>query len=275
MRNALTIDVEDYFQVESFKSLVKFESWEQFALRVEANVDRLLAILEEEQIRCTFFVLGWIADRAPQVVRRIHGQGHEVASHGYAHQMVTGQTPGEFRDDIHKAKSILEDITGEGILGYRAPTFSVTRNTFWALDALVEEGFLYDSSVFPVRHDRYGIPDWTQYITRVQLRNGASILEVPPLTAKVLGTNIPLGGGGYFRLAPLWLSRWAILRFNSVGHPAVIYLHPWEIDASQPRFPLPPLQRFRHYVNIETTERKLRRLLAGARFTSVRNVLSL
>ena len=186
--------------------------------------------------------------------------------------MITEQDPRQFREDVHKAKSILESLTGEKVVGYRAPTFSITRKTFWALDELSEEGFLYDSSIFPVRHDRYGIPDWTQYMQKVPLHNGTEIVEMPPLTMRILRWNVPMGGG-YLRLAPLSVSCRAISRFNALGHPAVIYLHPWEIDPQQPRFPLPPLKKFRHYVNLAHTEKKLRSLLSFASFARMKDIL--
>jgi polysaccharide deacetylase family protein (PEP-CTERM system associated) len=188
--------------------------------------------------------------------------------------MICKQTPDEFREDVRKAKAILEDILGEEVSGYRAPTFSITSETLWALEILAEEEFKYDSSIFPIRHDRYGIPHWNRHIETVELKNGKSIIEVPPLTARVFGRNLPAAGGGYFRLAPLWISSWAIRRMNGEGHPAIIYLHPWEIDPGQPRFRLPPLQGFRHYINLGSTERKLRRLLALGFFTRVRDILN-
>ena len=173
------------------------------------------------------------------------------------------------------AKAILEDIAGEEVLGYRAPTFSITEKTLWALDVLAEEGFRYDSSIFPVRHDRYGMPNWSRHIQTVDLQNGRSIIEAPPLTARVLGLNLPIGGGGYFRLAPLWLSSWAIRRMNAEDSPSIVYLHPWEIDPDQPRFPLPFLHRFRHYMNLAATEKKLGRLLATGSFVRLKDILSL
>ncbi len=275
VQNCLTIDVEDYFQVETLRPLVGFDEWHSHELRVEKSVHKLLEILDECGVKSTFFVLAWNAERLPHVVREIHSLGHEIACHGYAHRLIYEQTPDEFREDVQRAKAILEEIMGEEVVGYRAPTFSITERTLWALDILAEEGFLYDSSIFPVRHDRYGIPGWTRHIETVKLQNGRTLLAVPPMTARVLGLNLPLGGGGYFRLAPLWISSWAIRRMNAEGHPAVLYLHPWELDPAQPRFPIPPLHRFRHYVNLATTERKLRRLLASGPFTRLRDILPL
>jgi len=273
--NCLTFDVEDYFQVESMRGLVGFDTWPSREPRVEANVRKLLGILDERGVKSTFFVLGWIAERSPEIVREIHRGGHEVACHGYAHRMITEQTPEGFREDVLKAKGLLEDITGESVMGYRAPTFSVTEKTLRALEILAEEGFLYDSSVFPVRHDRYGIPGWSRRIETLRFGDGKTIIEAPPATARLLGVNLPAGGGGYFRLAPLWLSSMAIRRINAEGHPAVLYLHPWEIDPDQPRLGLPPTAAFRHYVNLGSTERKLRGLLSSFEFARMRDVLGL
>ncbi len=273
--NCVTFDVEDYFQVESLRPLVDFADWPIHELRVEANTRRLLALLSERDVRSTFFILGWIAERAPGIVREIHEAGHEVACHGYAHRMIGEQTPEEFRLDVSKAKRLIEDITGERILGYRAPTFSITEQTLWALDILAEEGFEYDSSVFPVRHDRYGIPDWSQGVDTVLLGGGKKIIEAPPATVRISGVNLPTGGGGYFRLAPLWVSARAIRRVNAEGRPAILYLHPWEIDPDQPRFPLPAKSGFRHYVNLSSTERKLRSLLSSFKFAPMKDALGL
>ncbi|GAB4345870.1 MAG: DUF3473 domain-containing protein [Candidatus Abyssubacteria bacterium] len=273
--NALTFDVEDYFQVEALRSFAPAEGWESHELRVERNAHTLLNILDPGSVKATFFVLGWLAERLPQMVRAIHERGHEIACHGYAHRMIHEQKPEEFREDVRRAKGILEDLIGEEVIGYRAPTFSITERTLWALDILAEEGFKYDSSIFPIRHDRYGFPAWSRHIEKVELRNGGSIVEAPPLTARVFGMNLPFAGGGYFRLAPLALTMWAIRRMNTQGQPAILYLHPWELDPDQPRFALPPLQRFRHYVNLSSTERKLRRLLLSGSFARLKDILPL
>lgn len=275
LRNCVTIDVEDYFQVETMRPFVEYDDWESHELRVERNVGKLFELLDTYDVKATFFFLGWNADRLPHVVREAQRLGHEVACHGYGHRMVYEQGPGEFRQDVRRAKGILEDIIGEKVIGYRAPTFSITERTLWALDILAEEGFKYDSSIFPVRHDRYGFRGWSRYIENVKLRNGSSIIEAPPVTVRLFGQNFPAAGGGYFRLAPLWLTSWAIRRMNAEGHPAILYLHPWELDPDQPRFPLPPLARFRHYVNLASTERKLCRLLAAGSFTRLRDILAL
>ena len=275
IRNAITIDVEDYFQVEAFRSTVGFGDWDDHELRVERNLIKLLEMLELNNVKSTFFVLGWIAERVPGIVQEIRNCGHEIACHSYAHNMISDQTRKEFREDTHKAKATLENIVGEKILGYRAPTFSITDKTLWALDILAEEGFLYDSSIFPIRHDRYGFPGWHRHITTVELGNGYTIIEAPPLTVRVLGFNFPMAGGGYFRLAPFCISAWAIRRMNAGGHSAILYLHPWEIDPDQPRIPAPPLSRFRHYANLAHTKDKLQLLLASGSFARLKDVLSL
>jgi len=273
--NSITFDVEDYFQVETFRPLVAFDEWSSHELRVDVNTRKLLGILDDCGVASTFFVLGWIAERLPALVNDIAQSGHEIACHGYSHRMVYEQTPDEFREDIRRAKGTLEDIIGRPVLGYRAPTFSITERTLWALDIVAEEEFRYDSSIFPIRHDRYGFPEWDRHIEIVELSNGGRIIEVPPLTTRVLGLNLPAGGGGYFRLAPLWVSSWAIRRMNAEGHPAIVYLHPWELDPAQPRFPVSPVHRFRHYVNLATTENKLRRLLVSRSFAPLRDILGL
>jgi polysaccharide deacetylase family protein (PEP-CTERM system associated) len=275
IRNAITIDVEDYFQVEAFRSSVGFGDWGNHELRVERSLVRLLEMLELNNVKSTFFVLGWIAERVPGIVQEIRNCGHEIACHSYSHNMISDQTKKEFREDTCRAKATLENIVGEKIVGYRAPTFSITEKTMWALDILAEEGFLYDSSIFPVRHDRYGVPDWHRHITTVELGNGCTIIEVPPLTVRILGFNFPMAGGGYFRLAPFRITAWALRRMNAEGHPAILYLHPWEIDPDQPRIPAPPLSRFRHYANLAHTEGKLQRLLASGSYARLKDVLSL
>jgi polysaccharide deacetylase family protein (PEP-CTERM system associated) len=266
--------VEDYFQVENLRPYVAYDEWARFEPRVERNVEKVLSLFDEFGVKSTFFILGWVAERFPALVRTIHQGGHEIASHGYGHQMIQRQTRDEFRADVRRAKAILEDIIGESVIGYRAPTFSITEQTVWALDVLAEEGYLYDSSIFPVRHDRYGFPRWSRYIEKTPLHNGLSLIEVPPATARLLGVNLPAAGGGYFRLAPLCFFSWAVHRLNQSGQPAVLYLHPWEFDPDQPRFPIPPLSRFRHYVNLASTEKKLRKLLSSASFTRLRDILS-
>jgi polysaccharide deacetylase family protein (PEP-CTERM system associated) len=257
--NALTVDVEDYFQVSALAPHILRSEWERMPCRVERNVERILELLDESGSQATFFTLGWIAERYPALVRRIVAGGHELASHGYAHLRATDQTPAEFLADIVRAKALLEEIAGVGVRGYRAPSFSIGKQNSWAFDCIADAGYEYSSSVYPIRHDHYGMPDAPRFAYPV--RQG--LLEVPVSTASVLGANLPAGGGGYFRLLPYPVSRLLVRRVNrSEGRPAVFYLHPWELDAGQPRIRGTTLRtRFRHYVNLHRTEARLRRLL--------------
>jgi polysaccharide deacetylase family protein (PEP-CTERM system associated) len=262
----MTVDVEDYFQVSAFDSVVSRDSWETRPARVVANTERLLAIFDEHHVKATFFVLGWVADRFPALVSAIANAGHELASHGYAHQLVYDQTPDSFRDDVRRAKHLIEDRSGQPVRGYRAPSYSITRRSLWALDVLVEEGYAYDASIFPIRHDRYGIPDAPRH-SYVMPRAAGPLTEAPPSTVRVAGTNLPVAGGGYFRLLPYQWASWGIRRINQKeGKPAIFYLHPWEIDPQQPRLQASALSRFRHYRNLDKTEARLRRLLSEFRF---------
>jgi polysaccharide deacetylase family protein (PEP-CTERM system associated) len=275
----LTIDVEDYFQVNAFEPYVPRESWDGFPLRVEHNVARLLDLLDEFGVKATFFILGWVAERCPALVRRIQAQGHEIASHGYGHQLIFRIGPQAFREDLHRSKMILEDCTGVAVRGYRAPTYSITRDSLWAFDILIEEGFLYDSSVFPVYHDTYGIPDAPRFPYTVH-REAGSLEEFPlttlPLKLAGLRYQLPIAGGGYLRLLPVQLIRWGIERVNlAEGKPAVLYLHPWEVDPGQPRIKAGWKSTFRHYNNLSRTEGKLRYLLKGLRYGTMSEVLGL
>jgi len=271
--NAMTCDLEDYFQVQNLEGIVAREQWPALPSRLAASTERVLALFAEAGIQATFFVLGWNAERHPEVVRRVAAAGHEIASHGYAHRMITEQTPDEFRGDIRRAKALLEDLAGQPVLGYRAPTFSITERTRWALDVLADEGYRYDSSVFPIRHDRYGIPDAPRFLHTVASSNGRPLVEFPPTTLRVLGTNLPVAGGGYLRLFPVALIAAALRRVNRGGHPAIVYFHPWELDPEQPRLPVRGLRRFRHYVNLGRTAAKLRYLLRRLEFTTARAVV--
>jgi len=257
--NALTIDVEDYFQVSALAPYIPRSEWDRIPCRIERNMDVILGLLADSGARATFFTLGWIAERYPSVVARILAGGHELASHGYAHLRATEQTPTEFLDDIRRAKALLEDIAGIEVRGYRAPSFSIGKTNPWAFDCIAEAGYRYSSSVYPMRHDHYGMPDAPRFAYRAR----ASLLEIPVSTARVLNRNLPAGGGGYFRLLPYTVSRAFIRRVNeSDQRPSVFYLHPWEIDAEQPRVPRTSLRtRFRHYVNLHRTVGRLRRLL--------------
>lgn len=279
MLNALTIDVEDYFQVNAFEPYIPRENWDRYPLRVAGNVARLLDLLDEYQVKATFFVLGWVAERVPGTVREIQARGHEVACHGYGHQLIFRIGPQLFRDDIRRAKAVLEDITGAAVRGYRAPTYSITRESLWAFDLLLEEGFSFDSSVFPVYHDTYGIPDAPRFPYLV--RRAAGTLQEFPLTTlplKLAGKSVqlPIAGGGYLRLLPVALIKWGIDRVNRVeGKPCVLYLHPWEIDPDQPRIQAGWKSRFRHYNNLAKTEDKLRYLLKGVRYGTMSQALGL
>jgi polysaccharide deacetylase family protein (PEP-CTERM system associated) len=257
--NALTVDVEDYFQVSALAPHIARSEWERIPCRVERNIDVVLQLLAESQSQATFFTLGWIAERYPRLVERIVSEGHELASHGYAHQRATEQTPAAFLEDIRSAKALLEDIGGVEVRGYRAPSFSVGAANRWAFDCIAEAGYRYSSSVYPIRHDHYGMPD----APRFPYRSREGLLEVPLSTVRVLSINLPAGGGGYFRLLPYCVSRTLIRHINSQDQrPAVFYFHPWELDAEQPRIGGTSLKtRVRHYVNLHRTLPRLQRLL--------------
>jgi polysaccharide deacetylase family protein (PEP-CTERM system associated) len=271
--NAMTIDVEDYFHVSVFDGVVPRSRWTRLEDRVCANTERVLGLLEEAQVRATFFVLGWVAARHPGLVRTIAAGGHEIASHGYAHRLVYDQTPAAFREDVTRAKAVLEDASGAEIIGFRAPSYSITPRSLWALDVLMAAGYRYDASIFPIHHDRYGIPVSARHPYRID-RNGASLVEVPASAARVLGLNVPVGGGGYFRILPYAWTRWGIARINRVeGRPAVFYLHPWELDPDQPRLKASGLSRFRHYCNLHQTAPRLRRLLRDFAFAPMAQVM--
>jgi polysaccharide deacetylase family protein (PEP-CTERM system associated) len=260
IRNAMTIDVEDYFQVSAFAPYIPRESWPERECRVEANVDRILAILDEGGVKATFFTLGWIAERYPALVRRIVAGGHELASHGYGHLRASDQDRAQFMQDISSSKAILEDIGGQKVLGYRAPSFSIGHGNLWALEALHEAGYRYSSSIYPVRHDHYGMPDAPRFAWHPNGSDG--LLEVPITTVRLGQRNLPAGGGGYFRLFPYALSRWMMQQVNQRdGQPAIFYFHPWEIDPGQPRPSGINLKtRFRHYVNMEKMDGRIRAL---------------
>ncbi len=274
MRNALTVDVEDYFHVAAFARQIDPATWDRFPLRVERNAHRLLDLFAEHGVRATFFVLGWVAERCPNLVRAIVDQGHEVACHGYSHQLIYGQTPTVFRAETIRAKKCLEDQAQRPVLGYRAASYSITRRSLWALDILAELGFAYDSSIFPVRHDRYGIPGSPRWPYRLDTPSGGSLIEFPPSTLAVGGYRLPVAGGGYFRIYPYQLTRFALSRINRVeGQPFIFYLHPWEIDPEQPRIRAGRLSTFRHYTNLSRCETRLGQLLRDFRFAPTRDVL--
>jgi len=258
--NALTIDVEDYFQVSAFAPYIRRADWDSRECRVERNVDRILELLTARGVSATFFTLGWIAERHPALVRRIVDGGHELASHGHGHERATDLDQAAFTEDVTRAKKTLEDIAGRPVLGYRAPSFSIGAANLWAFDVLACAGYRYSSSIYPIRHDHYGMPDSPRFAYR--LHNG--LLEVPVTTLRLGERNLPSSGGGYFRLLPYAVSRWMIGRVNRVdGEAAVFYFHPWEIDPGQPRIPgIDAKTRFRHYVNIPRMDRRLQSLLA-------------
>jgi len=268
--NALTIDVEDYFHVSAFEPHIDRAVWENVPCRIERNVDCLLGLLDEHRARATFFTLGWVAHRYPGLVKRIVAQGHELASHGYGHRRASDLDHAAFSEDIRRAKALLEDVGGVPVIGYRAPSFSIGRGNLWAFDCIAAAGYRYSSSIYPVRHDHYGMPDAPRFPHRV--RDG--LTEIPVTTTRLFGRNLPAGGGGYFRLAPYHVSRWAISRVNRVDlRPAIFYFHPWEIDPDQPRVNGVGLKtRFRHYLNLHRTQARLKRLLSDFQWDRVDRV---
>jgi len=272
---AFTVDVEDYFQVDAFSDVIPVSTWSDYEPRVVANTSRLLDLLDEHQVRGTFFVLGWIAERHADLVRNIAGRGHEVASHGMSHQRVVTQSPELFRRETRDSKRLLEDLIQAPVVGYRAATYSITVQSLWALDILHEEGFLYDSSIFPVRHDRYGIPDAKTAPHRLETPGGKAIVEYPLTAARIFGVNIPVAGGGYFRLLPYGLTRRGLRRVQAEGRAVAFYLHPWEVDPGQPRIRGARWRsRFRHYLNLDRTLPRLNRLLRDFQFSTMRDCLS-
>jgi polysaccharide deacetylase family protein (PEP-CTERM system associated) len=261
IRNAMTIDVEDYFQVSAFSGLISRNTWENQPCRIERNMERILALLGEANVHATFFTLGWIAKRYPQIVRDIINNGHELASHGYHHLRASDQRPVEFREDVTRSKMLLEDLGGRPVIGYRAPSFSIGRSNLWALDTLQEAGYLYSSSIYPIRHDHYGMPEAPRF--KFRHRDQGGLVELPATTVKLFWRNFPAGGGGYFRLFPYHVSRWLLRRVNQLDRqPCIFYFHPWEIDHEQPRQKnISVKTRFRHYVNLARTEPRIRLLL--------------
>jgi polysaccharide deacetylase family protein (PEP-CTERM system associated) len=274
---------------------VKREDWSDYPLRVVDNTQRVLNLLNQSGVTATFFVLGWVAERCPTLVKDIHNAGHEIASHGFGHQRVSTQSQQEFREDVRTSKELLEDLIGQAVLGYRAPSYSISMDSLWAFDELAEAGYLYDSSVFPVRHDFYGIPNWPRFPFIVfrgadgnwspvgdpsngrysVSDNNAKMLEIPITTLNLSGKNIPIGGGGYFRFFPYTFTKWGLRRINRIDkRPFIFYLHPWEIDPDQPRMPGIGLKtRFRHYVNLGKTEQRFRNLLSDFKFSSMRTLV--
>jgi polysaccharide deacetylase family protein (PEP-CTERM system associated) len=268
--NALTIDVEDYFQVSAFAEHIRRSEWDTLPCRVERNIDLILALLCDADLRATFFTLGWIAKRYPALIRRIADSGHELASHGFAHLRATEQKRSEFLADIRLAKEVLEDISGLPVTGYRAPSFSVGPGNAWAFECIYEAGYCYSSSIYPIRHDHYGAPDAPRFAHETT----PGLIELPVATVRLFSANWPAGGGGYFRLLPYAVSRWSIRRINTIdGKPAVFYFHPWELDPDQPRVDGPGAKtRFRHYLNLGRMQPRLNRLLKDFRWDRVDRV---
>jgi len=273
IQNALTVDVEDYFQVSAFAKNIDQNDWDTHPLRVEKNTHRLMDMFDEAQVKATFFVLGWVADRNRSLIKEISQRGHEVACHGYSHQLIYNQTPEVFREETIRSKALLEDIVQVPVIGYRAASYSITHNSLWALDILAEAGFVYDSSIFPIRHDRYGIPDAKEIPHLLKTPQGHSLVEFPLSTAKIFKYKLPVAGGGYFRLYPYALTKAGLRQINSRNQPFIFYLHPWEIDPEQPRIEAGWFSRFRHYNNLEKCESRLQQLMKDFHFGTAWQVL--
>lgn len=270
--HCLSFDVEEHFQVSAFHSPIRRQNWDYLESRVERNTEKILDLIELRGLRATFFILGWVADRWPKLVRRIFAGGHEIASHGYSHELVTSQTPQQFREDVRKTKIILEDLTGQHVYGYRAPSFSITKDSIWALSILCEEGYGYDTSIVPIIHDRYGMPKAPSVVHHLKTESGI-IWEIPPSTVNVYGMRVPIGGGGYFRIFPYWVFRALFRKAEATDSPLVTYFHPWEVDPDQPRMKGSCLSRFRHYTNLHRTQERLSRLLSDFAFGPIKEVI--
>ena len=272
MMNAISFDIEEHFQVAAFDCAARRRHWSTQESRVERNTQVILDVLDKRGIKATMFVLGWVAERNPSLVKRIVEAGHELASHGYGHELITVQNPQVFREDVSRAKKILEDIGSKPVLGYRAPTFSITKESEWALPILVEEGYRYDSSIVPIVHDYYGIPGANPTIHTLNTDSGP-IVEVPPSTCRLAGLTLPIAGGGYFRLFPYPLLKKLLRRVEGQGQPLIMYLHPWELDPSQPRMRGSFFSQFRHYLNLDKVHGRLTRLLQDFSFGPIQNLL--
>ena len=273
-RNAMTVDVEEYFQVAAFEGRIRRDAWDGYPSRVELNTGRVLDVFAEHRIHATFFVLGWVAERAPRLVRRIVDEGHELASHGYDHTRATMLDRNAFSEDVTRTKRTLEDVSGRLVRGYRAPSYSIGARNLWALDALRDAGYEYSSSIYPIRHDLYGMPEAPRFAFRL---HRDAIIEFPVTTVELAGHKLPAGGGGYFRLLPYPVYSWALRRVNDRDRqPGIFYFHPWEVDPEQPRVDGASLRsRFRHYVNLDTMEARLRRLLSDFRWGRMDEVFPL
>jgi len=275
LRNAMTVDVEDYFHVAALAEAIRRDDWSSMEYRADANTHKLLELFADKGIKATFFILGWVAQRSPELIRAIHAAGHEIACHGMSHQLVYRQTPQEFLQETRDSKALLEDLIAAPVHGYRAASWSITKQSLWALDVIHDLGFEYDSSIFPIRHDRYGIVDAPLRPGVMVTPSGGKLVEFPPSTATMLGVRVPVAGGGYFRLLPYWLTRMGLRQINrDLQQSFIFYLHPWEVDPEQPRVRVGWLSRFRHYTNLRKTHDRLQRLIEEFRFTTVRNVLA-
>ncbi|WP_101760250.1 XrtA system polysaccharide deacetylase [Oceanicoccus sp. KOV_DT_Chl] len=274
--HAMTIDVEDYYHVSAFNSVIKPDNWSDWPSRVEKNTHQLLDLFDTHAVKSTFFVLGWVADKYPSLVKELANRGHEIASHGWSHQLIYNQSPTEFKAETARSKDVIEELAQTPVTGYRAASYSITKRSLWALDILAELGFTWDSSIFPVHHDRYGISGSPQSPYMIQTSSGQLIKEFPLTTARVLGLAIPAAGGGYFRQYPYALSKWLFQRASqNSAKPLIFYLHPWEIDPEQPRVPgISPLSKFRHYTNLQRCETRLEQLLNDFQFGSVSQSLA-
>ncbi|MBU1319264.1 MAG: DUF3473 domain-containing protein [candidate division Zixibacteria bacterium] len=272
MLNALTVDVEDWFHVQAFAHIFPSSEWDQQRARIIRNVIRTLEILREYDTKATFFILGWVAEKFPEIVGLIHDSDHELASHSQFHRLVYNLSAEEFKSDLMQSILQIERAADVTIKGYRAPSFSIRPDQSWVWDVMSECGIEYDSSIFPVRHDTYGTPSAPRFAYGIKLDNEKTILEIPPSTVRIFGTNVPVGGGGYLRMFPYWFIRKSIRRINSEGQPAVMYFHPWELDADQERVNAGLRSRMRHYTNLKAFEGKLRRLLADFRFSTISDV---
>jgi polysaccharide deacetylase family protein (PEP-CTERM system associated) len=275
MKNALSVDVEDYFHVEAFTGNISRDDWDHYSSRVGRNVDAILDLFSKYDTKGTFFILGWVAERFPHLIRNIAGEGHEVGCHGFDHQHIARQTPGQFRMDVQKARECLINLSGQAVQAYRAPSFSIVQETLWALDILVEEGFTIDSSIFPARHDLYGIETAPRSPHWAETPAGKSIFEFPPSTLHLWTNNLGVAGGGYLRFAPYCLTHKAIRYLNeSERRPAMVYFHPWELDPEQPRIAAKFRSRLRHYTNLSTMKKKVERLLQDFQFATITSVCS-
>lgn len=272
--NAFSIDVEDYFQVAALAPAIPRDTWPTREYRVEANTERILSLLAEKGIHGTFFILGWVAEKSPHLVKRIAAAGHEIACHGFSHQLIYTQSQSEFREETTRAKGFLENLLGQPVIGYRAASFSITGQSLWALDVLIDLGFEYDSSIFPIRHDRYGIPGASPEIGRITAPSQRTLVEFPMSAASFMGVQVPVSGGGYFRILPYWLTRMGLRQINrKAGRSFTFYLHPWEVDPGQPRVKVSAFSTFRHYTNLHRCESRLRQVLTDFSFSTMRDVL--